>query len=433
MNAGRAVRRLGRLIVHNWPLKLAAIALATFLYAGLVASQDSNTFPGLIKVTPVNIPADTVITNQLKDVDQIRYIAPADLGPLRAEDFRATVDLTGVKPDGNPVILRVNVTAFDPRVDILETRPRTIQVVLDQKISKPVQVAVVTSDPPAGITTGEVKVDPKVVTVTGPSASVNQVVSARVSVTIDASQLNIVRDVKPDLIDENGEVVTGVDMAPALVHVEIPVYTNLSNRTVPVNPVVTGVPGAGFRVASVAVDPLTVTVEGDQDQLRTLVSADTAPVPVSGATHDVTAQVAFSLPTGVSVVGVSTAKVTVHIEAVTETRTYVAGIRLDGRDPALQYEASETQVLLTVFGSTADLDRLSATPIVIAINVAGLAPGTHDVTVVPSLPSVVTVAAISPESIKVTVTPRPTPTPAPTPTAQPSVQPSASPAPSPTP
>ena len=71
-------------------------------------------------------------------------------------------DLTGVKPDGNPVILRVNVTAFDPRVDILETRPRTIQVVLDQKISKPVQVAVVTSDPPAGITIGEIKVDPKV-------------------------------------------------------------------------------------------------------------------------------------------------------------------------------------------------------------------------------------------------------------------------------
>ena len=104
----RAFRRAGRTIVHNWPLKLAAIVLATLLYAGLVASQDSNTYPGPITVTPVNQPADTVITNQLRDVEQIQYIAPADLGRLRADDFRATVDLANVKPDGNPVSLRVD-------------------------------------------------------------------------------------------------------------------------------------------------------------------------------------------------------------------------------------------------------------------------------------------------------------------------------------
>ena len=40
------VRRAVGVVVHNWPLKLAAIALATLLYAGLVASQDSSTFPG---------------------------------------------------------------------------------------------------------------------------------------------------------------------------------------------------------------------------------------------------------------------------------------------------------------------------------------------------------------------------------------------------
>lgn len=424
MNVGRAARRLGGLIVHNWPLKLAAVVLATLLYAGFVASQDNNTFPGLVKVTPVNQPANTVITNTIRDVDQIRYIAPAELGPLRAEDFKATVDLTGLKADGNPVSLRVNVTAYNPQVTILDVRPRNVQVVLDQKISKQVQVVVDTSDPPPGITVGEIKVDPAMVTITGPSGSVNRVVSARVAVTVDASQLNIVRDVKPDLVDESGEVITGVDLDPPLVHVEVPVYTNLSNRTVPVNPVVTGVPAAGFRVASVEVDPLTVTVEGDQDQLQALVSADTAPVPVSGATRDITSDVAFALPTGVQVVGAQTAKVVVHIEAVTETRTFPAGIRLDGRKPGLEYEATEKNVLLTLFGSTADLDRLGASAIVISINVADLEPGTNQVAVVPSLPSAITVAAISPESITVTVSERPTPTVPPSPTPQPSLEPS---------
>lgn len=433
MNAGRVVRRAGRTILHNWPLKVAAIVLATLLYAGLVASQDSNTYPGPITVTPVNQPAGTVITNQLRDVEQIQYIAPADLGRLRAEDFRATVDLANVKPDGNPVSLRVNVSAVDPRVTILAVRPLTIQVVLDQMVSKPVKVVVAQSDPPPGLQVGEVTVTPDTVVVTGPSAAVNQVVNAHVSATIDGSGVNVDEDVAPVPVDAAGEPVTGVNVDPALVHVTIPVYTNLQNRTLPVNPIVTGTPAAGFRVGSVDVSPLVVSVEGDQAQLQALVAADTAPVPVSGATRNITSQVAFALPTGVSVIGDQTATVTVHIVPVTETRTFVAGIRLDGRDAQLQYDASETSVLLTLFGSTADLDQVAASPLVIALNVAGLGPGTHDVPVVPSLPSTVTVVAISPPTVTVTVTERPTPSPVPTPTPvvstgpSPSVQPSASP------
>ena len=433
MNIGRSTRRVVGFVIHNWPLKLAAIGLATLLYAGLVASQDSNTYPGPITVLPVNQPAGTVITNQWKDVEQIQYIAPADLGRLRADDFRATVDLANVKPDGNPVSLRVNVTAVDPRVTILDFRPRTIQVILDTKVSKTVKVIVTQSEPPPNLQVGEATVTPPEVVVTGPSAAVNLVVNARVTATIDGSGVNVDRDVTPDAVDAAGEVVTGVNLDPSSVHVKIPVYTNLENRTLPVNPIVTGTPAAGFRIGSVDVSPLVVSVEGDQAQLQDLVAADTAPVPVSGATRDVTSQVAYSLPTGVSVIGDQTAKVTVHIEAVTETRTFVAGIRLDGRQAALQYEASETRVLLTLFGSTADLDRLAASPLVVALNVADLGPGAHDVPVVPSLPSAVTVAATSPETVTVTVTERPTPAPLPTATPvastgpSPSVGPSASP------
>jgi hypothetical protein len=95
------------------------------------------------------------------------------------------------------------------------------------------------------------------------------------------------------------------------------------------------------------------------------------------------------------------------------------------------------QVLLTLFGSTADLDRIGASPIVISLNVAQLEPGTHELPVVPSLPSVVTVAAISPETIVVTVEPRATPSPGlsggPSPGASAPASPAPSPEPSPTP
>ena len=108
---------------------------------------------------------------------------------------------------------------------------------------------------------------------------------------------------------------------------------------------------------------------------------------------------------------------TVHIEAVTETRTFPAGIRLDGRQPGLAVRRRPRRsVLLTLYGSTADLDRLGSSPIVISLNVADLEPGRQPRSpVVPSLPSAVTVAAISPETVTVTVAERPTPTPVPTP------------------
>jgi YbbR domain-containing protein len=254
-------------------------------------------------------------------------------------------------------------------------------------------------------------VEPAEVAVTGPSANVDRVASVRVNAPIDASGLDVDRDFRPEPLDATGAIVTGVDLEPASVHVTIPVYTNMETRSLPVNPIVTGTPGAGFRVAAIEVAPVAVTVQGDGDQLAGLASADTAPVSVSGATRNISATVALQLPTGVTAIDAQTVIVRVAIEPVTETRTFVAGVRLDGMRQDLVYEAADLSVNLTLFGSTADLDTLGAVPLVVAVNVSDLGPGTHEVTVVPSLPSGVTVAAISPESITVIVTEPPSPTP----------------------
>ena len=53
-------RLLGR-IVHNWPLKVGAVALASLMYGGLALSQNTQTYPGVIPVQYVNQPTKTVI------------------------------------------------------------------------------------------------------------------------------------------------------------------------------------------------------------------------------------------------------------------------------------------------------------------------------------------------------------------------------------
>lgn len=404
MSMRRTVRRALGFLVHNWPLKLAAIVVATLLYAGIVASQDSSTYPGPVPVRATNQPAGTVVTNQLRDVEQIRYIAPADVPRLRADDFRATVDLAGVRPDGNPVAVPVRVTVTDARVTILEVIPPTIQVVLDTSVSRTVPVQVDRGPAPDRIDIGETRVEPAEVTVSGPSTTVSQVVAARVSVSLDPGGLDVDREFEAIPVDESGNPVTGVDVEPRRVHVSIPLFTDQESRTLPVNAVVTGTPAPGFRVASVAVDPLTVLVQGDGEQLTGLTLVDTAPVGLFGATRNVVETVELVLPPGVVALDAEAVTVTVRIQAVTETRTFGAGIALEDRDPGLEYAVVPGRVLLTLFGPVADLDTLAAAPLTVIVDVGDLAPGVHDVRVVPSLPSGVSVAATAPETVRVTVT-----------------------------
>ena len=404
MTLDHLVRRAVGLVVHNWPLKLAAVVLATLLYAGLVASQDSSTIQGPVTVTPQNQPAGTKITNPLRDVESIRYIAPAGSQRPRIGDFRATIDLSNVKPDGEPVNVPVRVTALDPDITIIDVTPRTIQVVLEMSSSKEVPVRVERGPAPEGIDVGETTYEPETVTVRGAASAVALVVAAEVLVALDPQGFDVDREVEAHPVDANGEPVTGIDVEPATVHVQIPLFTDKDSRTLPVNPVISGAPAPGFRIARVEVNPATVTVEGDAEQLTTLIQVDTAPVFVAGATQNVTQDVALAPPNGISPTSAGSVTVEVTISPITQTRTFSAGLRLDGQDDALSYSLSTTQVLLTVFGSVADLDQLEAGPLDVGLTVTGLGPGEHQVTVVPKLPSGVKVVSIDPEQVTVTVT-----------------------------
>ena len=71
--------RLTGLITHNWPLKVAAVALATVLYAGLALSQNARTWPGRVPIEAVDQPAGAFLLESLGDVTSIRYYAPADV------------------------------------------------------------------------------------------------------------------------------------------------------------------------------------------------------------------------------------------------------------------------------------------------------------------------------------------------------------------
>ena len=408
-------RLLGR-FVHNWPLKLAAVGLATLLYGGLVVSQSTRTLSDLvIQIDVVGQPADGFMLTSIDPVTEIRYFAPSGTRPL-SSDFEATIDVSGIEPGSGPHRVPVHVTSIDDRITVVSVTPATVTVDLDRLDQKTVDVVVDHGPTPPGLELGDETVDPARVTVSGPATAIKRVVAARASVVIQPSGIDVDRDFDLVAVDELGEAVGQVDIEPGATHVTIPVFSDRETRTLPVNPVVTGDPATGFEIASVTVEPPVMLVEGDADQLAELVRVDTEQIPMTGVSSDLTVSVGLDLPTGVLAVGNDEISVTVTLRPVTATRTFSAGVRLIGAGRGLSYAVDADRILVTVGGSVADLDRLSGTVLVVDLDVSGLGPGTASVPVALDLPTGATLISASPSSVNVTITgPPPSPTPEATP------------------
>lgn len=395
-----------RLVVHNWPLKLAAIGLASLLYGGLVLSQSTATLTGVVPVDAVNQPTDTFLLETIRPVTEIRYFSPSGVQPI-SSDFEASVDLSDVEAGAGPRSVPVDLRSVDPRVRVVDFQPKVVTVDLDRVAKKDVPVEVDRGQVPSNLQLGTVTAVPTSVQVVGPASVITRVVAARASVIIQPTGIDIDQDIELVPVDSIGDAVAQVKLAPTTARITIPVFSDRQSRTLPVSPQITGSPAAGFELASASVTPRFVTIEGDIDEIGSLTNVETAPISVAGVSSSRTIPVGLALPTGVTALDATSVDVAIEVRPVTATRTFEAGLRLIGAKPDLAYSTTIDRVLITVGGGLPDLDRLTGSTIVVDVDVADLGPGTTDVPVTAQLPNGVTLVVADPAAVPVTVAPRP--------------------------
>jgi YbbR domain-containing protein len=399
--------RVIRFFVHNWPLKLAAVALASLLYGGLVLSQTTRPFTDPVPIRNPNPPPNVMVLSNLGSVTRISYVAPPDLGlRIDSENFLATVDLSEVQPTGEAVSVGVTVEAVDDRIQVLDFEPRAISVTIDRLGSKEVPIEAVLQPLPSGLDAGDPTLEETTAVVSGPQSVVATVVKVEAEVSIDATGVDANELVPLIPVDEGGErlgAAERIEVQPALVRVRVPVFTDRRTKSLPVTPVVIGTPAAGFEVTSVTVDPLVVNVEGDANDLAGLETLNTAPVVVTGASSELVQEVGLTLPPGVQAIGSGSVEITVRLLPKTATRTFQAGLILVGARSDRRYALSTDSVLVTVAGSVADLDRLASTSLSLTVDVTGFDPGTHVVEVSANLTTGISLQNVSPNPIEVRV------------------------------
>lgn len=410
------MRRALAFLFRNWPLKLAAVLLATLLYGGLIVSASAETFQGRIAIQVLHQPADTWIIGNLEDVTTIRYFAIGTDRPLvTSASFTATIDLADVSvpPGGPPVSVPVVVRASDPAVQVVDFTPSRIQVRLDPLVHKEVPVEVDRGVIPPGLDVRDPVVSQSNVTVSGPESSIRLVAAAVARVRIDPSGLDVNESVDLIAVDARNEVVDAVDIEPGSVRVTIQIGSHLSTRTIPINAVVTGAPSPSSEVVSVDVSPALVTVEGDANALAGLDSIDTRPISIAGATSDVATSVGLVLPSGVTALGVTNVKVTLVVQPRQGTRSFEVGIEIVNDQAGLAYAPSVDHVLVTLGGTLDALATVDAAKLVARLDVGGLGAGGGRITPDFALPTGVSLVSVSPAQVVLTATPVSTPTPAP--------------------
>ena len=153
------------------------------------------------------------------------------------------------------------------------------------------------------------------------------------------------------------------------------------------------------------VDPQIVLVEGDADQLAQLVSIDTSPIPDDRRIrrHDRRGDSWPCRPASWSSATTRSASRSSSDRSPRRAR-FSAGLRLVGTRRDLTYDFSTDRVIVTIGGSSADLDRLAGSALVVNLDVAGLGPGTVDVPVSIDLPTGPTLVAANPSTVSVTIT-----------------------------
>jgi YbbR domain-containing protein len=408
-----------RFVVRNWPLKLAAVALATLLYAGLVLSQATQEFRSPVPIEAIRQPSGVTLLTDLGSIRSIRFFAPTDLG-LRIDSttFRATVDLSKVDATGAPVTVPVVVVPVDPRIQVIDFDPARIIVRLDTVKTQTVPIRVELGTVPPNLDTGTPVIEATDAKVTGASSVVGRVTEVVAHVTLDASGIDFNRMVDLNPVDDTGQTVLNVDVDPVSVRVKVPVFTDRQTKTIPVTPQIVGTPAAGFEIVSpVTVEPAVVSVEGDANDLASLDAADTAAIQISGASANVVKTVELQLPDGVQTIGSPTVTVTIKLRPVTGSRSFEAGLALKGARADLVYGLSTNSVVVTIGGSIADLEKVTGSSLVLSLDVSGLDVGTHAVTPTASLASGLTLLGVSPSPVTVTITATPaTPAPSPLPT-----------------
>jgi len=400
---------LRRIVMHDFPMKVAAVVIALLFWVGYtqnaIPREVTVAFDGRVPVERPAVPDGFVLRGNLGDV-AVKLAGPEGaVNSIGLADLHATVNLTGIdasRPE--PHDAKVDVTVANPSVKVVDVSPLTIAVRLERITSRTVSVqAKLANDPPKGTQAGLASVTPKEVTLVGPESAIAQVAAVFATVRFGDVSTDLSDSAPAIPVDANGIAVDGLQVQPAVVVIRVPLLPTATTKTVPVLFNVRGAVAPGYWISRVTTDPVAVTVSGEQAAIAQLERIDTAAVDVTGLTAPRSVVAPLLLPEGVQLVNPVDATVTVTVVPLAGTRPFFTAVQIQNLGPNVEGSIDPGSVTVVLAGQAPTLAALSTDQVSASIDAAGRGPGQYTVDVALRLPQGVTLQSVQPTRVTLTI------------------------------
>lgn len=389
---------------------LLAFILALIVWLIAISRENptiTNTFSQPVQIRVRGLAPDLAPVQDLEG----ESIRPVLQGPqsawqnLEPNDITAYIDLAGLGTGDH--IVDVQIDVLDPKVTLVMTEQPELRITLDKVLTKTLPIMVSILDgAAAGYEWQAPVVNPISATVRGPAVHVEEVSYLETTVLLQGAkqQVDQIRDVLA--YRQNQTVVDGVTISPSSVRIVVPVGPRPGRKEVAIRPALTGAPDAGYRLSAVKVEPSTIVLTGDIDQLSLVPGfVNTEPITLTGATEEVQRWVSLELPEGVSSsLGSGRVFVTASITPLEGGSTVKRKPILEFLESGFDVRVSIDTVDVILRGPIPALNALTEDDVQVILNLDGLFPGVHTITPEIRLPEGIIQEGLLPETVEVVIT-----------------------------
>jgi len=398
----------------NLPSLFSAVALAVIVWVLAVTNTDpveKRSYPRAVPIELFGLDPALVITSEVPEQITLTLSAPASTwtSELTSSDaVRAIADLSGLTAGEHSVPVNLQIDAQPVKVESYS--PDVIEIEIEEIYSKSFKIDLVQPSSPAiGYEVGNPTLGKGTATVNGPASLVDQVIGIQAVLDISQAKENIDTDLALKAIDENGLTVSGVSISPEKVNVQMNVTQRGGYRNVTVKVVTTGQIKSGYRLTNISSNPLVITVFSTNSKLINDLPGfiETQPLDLSDASEDMVVSLPLDLPSGMTVVGESTIKISVSIAPIQGSDTLTnLPVEIIGLDPQLSAVLSPDRVDIILSGPLPTLEELIPGNVRIFIDLTDFEEGTYQMELSHEINiQSVLVQSLLPAAIEVELTP----------------------------
>lgn len=294
-----------------WLPKLLCLIAACALWVYVMNEQNpqvENTYT--VPVETRNLDRSLVATNVPSTVKVKVRMSRSDMIYMRSDNIKAYVDLTGVTDGDYPnTPIHVSVPGDE---SVVSVTPKTFDLNVDTYAVKTLPANVqIFGTPETNFSVESKKVTPDTITIAGSSAMIAKADRAVVSVNIAGKEKSFTEFDSVNILDADGNTVTGLDIMPSQVKVAVKMKEATKLGNLPVRIDTKGEPAKGYKVGRITITPSVATITAPISFFSSNKTLDLDPIDVTGASADIHQVVNVNVPSGGSV---AVPKVTVVVE-----------------------------------------------------------------------------------------------------------------------